>query len=686
MPRDLFEGSQPRDLFAEEPKKEDRGILGAIGDTIGGAVKGASRIGDTLLTPLDYGARALGIQNDFIGRTDRGEAVTDFMKDRGADTESIPYMVGDVGTQIAGTAGVGSALAVGANAMRLGRLAQALESGGMTTGANALKGFLPKAADIGIRTAGGAITGGASAALVNPEDAGIGAAVGAALPLPLQALGKGYQRVFGGSTNAAGKVFGDIAGSDSEAAIAALRANRDPLATAGQATVDLNNPRIAALQRYMEKVDSQPYYQLDQAQELRRAQMIGDIAQTPEQYAIAKQGLRDATDPLRERALDSANTAGELLPKYMGQAESLGGAAANKVADVRRMENLGALADDMSQAGRNMGDGTRNLRGLELGRRAEAAGQQAADDSLILGQGAKHAQYIADSLAEHGLRPLDASGIIGQINKVLTTPGDRAVTLNQNVLNRVRDKIAEVAAMGNGQINARDLYAIRKTEIADVVDSLAKHPGDGTKQRAAGLVASLKSQIDDAIEAAGGEGWKSYLKMYQKFSGDLDEMKVGKMLQDGLTGSTGLERQTSFANALKKASETPMYETGRPLIEALTPANKATVGKVQGEILRDVKLDNMAKKGASEVNDILGSRFAPLESPHILNSKVTIANKLLDIVQNKASKNTTNELAKLMRNPEELARAMEMVGPNERKVINNLMMIRFPAYAAAAQQ
>ena len=59
-------------------------------------------------------------------------------------------------------------------------VATALESGGFRTG---LPATATTAQRVALRTGAGAVTGGGAAALVSPEDAGTGAAVGAALPV-----------------------------------------------------------------------------------------------------------------------------------------------------------------------------------------------------------------------------------------------------------------------------------------------------------------------------------------------------------------------------------------------------------------------------------------------------------------------------------------------------------------------
>jgi hypothetical protein len=118
------------------------------------------------------------------------------------DAHPFATGAGQVGTDIIVTLPVGGLVAsgmraaapalvrVGASAPVVQRLATAVETGGFRTGTPAATTLAGKAADMGVRAAGGAITGGASSAVVNPEEAGTGALIGAALPPALAGTGR----------------------------------------------------------------------------------------------------------------------------------------------------------------------------------------------------------------------------------------------------------------------------------------------------------------------------------------------------------------------------------------------------------------------------------------------------------------------------------------------------------------
>jgi hypothetical protein len=167
-----------------------RGAIATAGDVLAGAVRGAGSIGATLLAPVDMArdalaGKGLSLESNRQRRADMDAALGNL----GADTNSWAYKGGKLAGEIAGTAGAGGAIAnvagrgIGVVAPQFLPRAQpllaAIQSGGMSApGANLLT-----------RTVGGAITGGATAAAVNPDDAVSGAIAGGAMPGVVKGLG-----------------------------------------------------------------------------------------------------------------------------------------------------------------------------------------------------------------------------------------------------------------------------------------------------------------------------------------------------------------------------------------------------------------------------------------------------------------------------------------------------------------
>ena len=199
MANQYHQSKQQQAPAAPMPAPEQSTTFGQdIRNLIGGAVRGAGSVGATLLAPIDIAARAMNkgqpinIGGYDIAGQDRRAGMTGGLQEMGVDPESTMYGIGKFGGEMAGTAGAGGVLAKGLSAAptvasRVPGLIQALRSGGMT-GPN-----------IGTRAVGGAVSGGASAALVNPEDVGSGAAIGAALPVVGKA-GSAITKMLGGTT------------------------------------------------------------------------------------------------------------------------------------------------------------------------------------------------------------------------------------------------------------------------------------------------------------------------------------------------------------------------------------------------------------------------------------------------------------------------------------------------------
>lgn len=182
---------QPAQPQAEQPAQEQGGLRDwnrRMGQTIAnvgaGALKGASQIGATILAPLD----ATGITG--MTSAERRAAVTGGLQEVGADPESLAFKTGEIGTEIAGTAGIGGALAKGAMAgaryapQIAPMVAKSLQTGGFATGAPSAPAMsLAGARNAAIRVGGGAASGAAMGGMINPEDAGTGAVIGGAIPV-----------------------------------------------------------------------------------------------------------------------------------------------------------------------------------------------------------------------------------------------------------------------------------------------------------------------------------------------------------------------------------------------------------------------------------------------------------------------------------------------------------------------
>jgi len=109
---------------------------------------------------------------------------------------------------------------------------------------------------------------------------------------------------------------------------------------------------------------------------------------------------------------------------------------------------------------------------------------------------------------------LNVGDITNRIDTQLGTPGFRASDVVVKTLGGVKDKLQSLAD-DQGRIDANDLYTVRK-EIGTVIGKFSKETANWDKRLSARLERTLQEYIDDAIENAGGSGWKGYLKTYSE--------------------------------------------------------------------------------------------------------------------------------------------------------------------------
>lgn len=170
---------------ADFVKNDMAAIPGKVGNLAAGAVRGAGSIGATILAPYDMAkdaldGKGLSLESNRQRRADMTGALTDM----GADPNSTQFKAGQLGAELAGTAGVGGVLAKGAQAAGAApAVIDALASGGMSAGG------MTGAKGLALRTGAGAVSGGTSAGLVDPNEAGKGALIGAATPGALKVAG-----------------------------------------------------------------------------------------------------------------------------------------------------------------------------------------------------------------------------------------------------------------------------------------------------------------------------------------------------------------------------------------------------------------------------------------------------------------------------------------------------------------
>ena len=411
------------------------------------------------------------------------------------------------------------------------RVGVATRTGGIGSGRTAAQTAATtrgqRALQLAERSAGGAISGVTTAALTG-QDKTDAALFGAGLPIVANVLkraGGKFVDLKNLSKVKAGKIIRESLGENLEAAKAAFRAlSPDDQRLAQQVLIEAGvepSPYFGLGKIASSQIDPDTPANILAAQKTARGERLADISggdTATAQRAAAEAGRRDvniATGPARDAALARTNVVGETV----SNAEALANAARQQAAEqsdlARRMTFGAERAETRLGQVDDLGDVFNpNAVGRERGiagamtQRGETAAQQA----IGLRQQARDMEDVVADLAAEGMQPLRVSPIVQQLRSMAGQPGTRADELQRDALTGLANRL-EGLADPNGVIDARDLYQIRKTGLNDIVETLlsGRQPGSGTKERTASLLTSARGMIDNAIEGAGGKGWKDYL-------------------------------------------------------------------------------------------------------------------------------------------------------------------------------
>jgi len=241
--------------------------------------------------------------------------------------------------------------------------------------------------------------------------------------------------------------------------------------------------------------------------------LMGGSSQTAARQSreAAVKNLNEVTEPTKQGALNKANIYNEMGTE--AQAATARANAAQGAADVRRLGAASQRAGEIGTAADSVvtapGVADRFFKLQDLG---EAATGKAAKFSLDQGEVARDAERATRSLQASGLAPLKTDSIIAGIRKVMADPAKAGNAELRPVMTEVSDLIRQWTN-ADGVIDAVALDSIRKNAVSSIVQQMKLDPTVASQVTARSLK-SIQPLIEDAIEQAGGKGYKQYLRDY----------------------------------------------------------------------------------------------------------------------------------------------------------------------------
>lgn len=408
--------------------------------------------------------------------------------------------------------------------------------------------------------------------------------------------------------NEATKIARNALGPDYEMVVNALR-SAPPGSTAAQATANINSPTWQALVQRATERDPRFLRALEQSQgdeslnALARLAGGQTAAQTRATVEQAKKNLNTVTTPMREAALGRAN-----LGKYVAN---------------------------------------------------EASAREANDLAAAIGSGGQidpvrfvtQATNAEKALRSVGVKPLEGDTLARTISAIPDNPSFAANDLIKGTADRVASSIRQWTG-SNGVIDANALEAIRKNAVDAAIAQL--RPGaDATTQRnlAASVMSNIKPLIDDAIEAAGGKGWREYLSTHAKGMQQIAEKKLaGKALELWKTNKDEFVRlvQNESPDVVEKILGPGKYNIATELADGAMQ----TLREQAQKHLTDLSIKGQAAAGQEALRQILLQEMPKWRLPSYLSALTSTTNKALQIIENKIDRKTMATLTEALKSPE----------------------------------
>jgi len=478
-----------------------------------------------------------------------------------------------------------------------------------------------------------------------------------------------------------------IGGGELDDVINALR-NSKPGQTPAQALAEagINQPTTQALLKRAAERDPKFFTDLLNTQDFatvnKLSQLAGGETATASRNTLtnAKNALNAMTGPERELALNRANL-GKSVAEYEAQAGKLGKEAAAKVQEVRDLISAGNAAEAYAKLQViKQGLPTSTARYTYANELAEKAfgewSDKAAQASLDLGQGARFAGDAAKTLRNYGIKPIEGAPLVQNIMGIADNPAFAGNDVLAGAVRNVADDIAKWTSSG-GVVDARALDAIRKNSVNAAIEKL--RPGlDATSQKklAASVLSDIKPLLIDAIEGAGGTGYRKYLENYTKGMQNIGQTKLGAQAMDLYKKSPQQFVDLVEGNSpemVEKVFGSGNYDIA---VEMSKDALKTLKGAAK-QVETSAEMAKQATAGEQALVELMKDNVSTLKLPNVFSVVATTTNKALDILEKKVGKATMAKLTEAAKTSKSFDDLLNTLPASERNIV--LKTIRDPS-------
>jgi len=394
-----------------------------------------------------------------------------------------------------------------------------------------------------------------------------------------------------------------------------------------------------------------------------------------------KKQLTDITSPMRETELAAANEAQRVMNALVPRRQQKQTSMVSALQEAGRTGTEAAQRTEsaVQQLQRVVPGQIPSVSARQTARVQAAAGAQQQEASNLFADISRQRRAERDfidrqigSLEAYGLRPLDINPVVQRIDTTLNTPGIRASTDVTRVMSLLKDDLLTLAERNGGVIDAHDLYTLRKEGVAQRVRDVLKQddPKAAAKVTAA-VVDKFRPLIDNAIEQAGGTGWRQYLDTYSKGMDVIARKQMAAQALDMFKGNP--QDYVRLVRGDNPDAVEAIFGPGRYSIFKEMTAEMPTLDKVARIVEADKLAAEKAAGGRGELAQILEANRAKLRLPNWFSPTITAANMRLADVEKRVDKKTIDMIRKAAESNQGLIDLLDGLPVKERQKLLRLV-------------
>lgn len=269
--------------------------------------------------------------------------------------------------------------------------------------------------------------------------------------------------------------------------------------------------------------------------------------------------------------------------------------------------------------------------------------------------------------------PISIDKIIPKLNGYLKNPDFAKNSEIEKSMPLLKKALLEWQEEGGGVIDGRALDSIRKNLVNNILDNTPNSADPNVIKRVNSLVVGkIKPLLIDAIEDAGGVGYRDYLKAYEKGAQAISQKKLGAEALDMFQNNPNQFVKLVEGNAPDEVER--IFGPGSyDIVKEMSKDSMESLRQVADTVKRDASFKQQASLGRDALREIMQANSSKFRFPGLLSAKITTANAALDRIQERVGKKTMAVLTEAMKSGKSAAELLDTLPASERSKILNIL-------------